>query len=218
MEATRRNPHTRLVFVLDHDDETMPEYIRPRDGRELIIRRPTHDGGMVNALNAAALDALREWPQERALGFVGDDHRFRTPGWDTAFLETLNDRPGFVYGNDLFWPNGEIPTQIFMSAEIVKKLGWMGLPTCSHLYIDNAWRELGEATGSIRYYADVVVEHMHPAGGKGEWDDQYRKVNSEAMYNHDAAAFTAWRDSDKFMDDVKKVRQALVLKQRESVA
>lgn len=164
---------------------------------------------MVNALNAAALDAIREWPRERVLGFVGDDHRFRTPGWDVRFLETLLDRPGFVYGNDLFWPQGEIPTQIFMSAPIVRALGWMGLPQCKHLYIDNAWMELGQATGSIRYYSDVIVEHMHPAANKSAWDDQYRLVNSEEMYNHDAAAFTAWRDSNRFLDDVTKVRQAL---------
>lgn len=209
-EATRTNPHSRLVFVVDEDDPAMPDYFAPRGGRELIIRRPLHGGGMVNALNAAALDAIREWPHERALGFVGDDHRFRTPGWDKTFLETLTDRPGFVYGNDLFWPKGEIPTQIFMSTKVVEALGWMGLPQCKHLYIDNAWMELGAATGSIRYYPDVIVEHMHPAGGKGEWDDQYRLVNSEEMYNHDAAAFTAWRESDRFMDDVNRVRQALI--------
>lgn len=209
-EATRTNPHSRLVFVVDEDDPAMEDYYRPREGRELVIRRPLHGGGMVNALNAAALDAIREWPHERVLGFVGDDHRFRTPSWDVTFLEALSDRPGFVYGNDLFWPKGEIPTQIFISTSIVKSLGWMGLPTCKHLYIDNAWMELGSATGSIRYYQNVIVEHMHPAGGKGEWDDQYRKVNSPEMYDHDAAAFTVWRDSDQFLDDVRKVQQGIV--------
>jgi hypothetical protein len=209
-----------LVFVLDTDDETMPEYIRPRDGRELIVRRPEHPNntGMSAALNAGAKDVLAQWPEERVLGFVGDDHRFRTPGWDDIFLESLNDRPGFVYGNDLFWKNGEIPTQIFMSAGIVKKLGWMALPTAHHLYLDNTWLELGQATGSIRYFADVVVEHMHPSGGKGQWDDQYRKNNSEAMYHHDATAFAEWRDGEQFMEDVKRVRQALVQKQRVNAA
>jgi hypothetical protein len=174
--------------------------------------RPEHAGGMVNALNAGALETLEKWPHERAIGFVGDDHRFRTPGWDLTFLESLKARKGFVYGNDLFWRNGEIPTQIFISAEIIKCLGWMGLPSCKHLYIDNVWRELGEATGSIRYFSDVVVEHMHPAGGKAEWDEGHRRVNSEQMYSHDAAAFAAWRDSDRFLDDVAKVRRALTQK------
>lgn len=218
IEKTRQNPHTRLVFVLDHDDEAYAEYILPRGGHELTIRRPEHAGGMVNALNAAALDALREWPRERVLGFVGDDHRFRTPGWDVAFEEALTDRPGFVYGNDLFWPKGEVPTQIFMSAEIVRELGWMALPTCKHLYVDNVWMELGQATGSIRYYKDFVVEHMHPAGGKAEWDDNYRRVNSEAMYEHDAAAFVAWRDSNRFTDDANLVARAITKKRAPAAA
>lgn len=218
VEKTRRNPHTRLVFVLDEGDETMPEYIRPRDGHELTIRRPEHAGGMVNALNAAALDALREWPHERIFGFVGDDHRFRTAGWDVSFEETLSDRPGFVYGNDLFWPKGEIPTQIFMSTEIVRELGWMALPACRHLYVDNAWMELGEATGSIRYYRDIIIEHMHPAANKAPTDAGYERVNSAEMYEHDAAAFAAWRDSARFTDDANLVARAITKKRAPAAA
>ena len=209
VEKTRQNASTRLVFVLDHDDETRPEYERLRDGRQLTVISPEHGGGMVAALNAAALATIRDWPHDDVLGFVGDDHRFRSKGWDERFHEALKDRPGFVYGNDKFWPKGEIPTQIFISTPIVKGLGWMGLPTCNHLYIDNVWKELGEATGTIRYYPDVVIEHMHPAGGKAEWDEGYRRVNSETMYNHDAAAFAEWRESPQFMVDVNKVGRSL---------
>jgi hypothetical protein len=219
LEKTRRNPQTRLVFVVDEDDPKGTEYDLPRDGHELMILRPKHAGGMVNALNAAAKSVMELWPHERVLGFVGDDHRFRTAGWDVRFEEALIDRPGFVYGNDLFWSTGQIPTQIFMSAEIVRELGWMGLPGCTHLYIDNAWMELGQATGCIRYYSDVIVEHMHPAGGKAEWDEGHLRVNSEEMYNHDAAAFAAWRDSDTFLNDVKKVSNAIApLKTKTKVA
>jgi hypothetical protein len=210
LEATRQDPATRLVFILDEDDATLADYMRPRNGRELMIRRPRHEGGMVNALNAAALDLLVEWPHERVVGFVGDDHRFRTPGWDEVFNRSLEERPGFVYGNDLFWRNGEIPTQIFISTEIVRALGWMALPACRHLYVDNAWMELGRETGSIRYYDDVVIEHMHPAAGKAAWDEGHLRVNSEAMYNSDAAAFATWRESEAFHDDVRKVIDAIV--------
>lgn len=173
---------------------------------------------MVNALNAAALRTLVEWPHERVLGFVGDDHRFRTAGWDVTFLEALADRPGFVYGNDLFWPKGEIPTQIFISAGIVAELGWMALPTCNHLYVDNAWMELGQATGSIRYYQDIVIEHMHPAANKAPRDEGYDRVNSAEMYNHDGAAFATWRDSQRFEDDVRRVTAALTTKRAPAAA
>lgn len=168
---------------------------------------------MVNALNASVIDALQEWPHELAFGFVGDDHRFRSTGWDEKFIATLTDQPGFVYGNDLFWPKGEIPTQIFISSGILASLGWMGLPGCTHLYIDNAWRELGEATQSIRYHPEVVIEHMHPAGGKAEWDEGHLRVNSEAMYNHDAEAFAAWRESEQFALDVAAVQRGLAVRE-----
>lgn len=164
---------------------------------------------MVNALNAAVKLTFEHWPQETVVGFVGDDHRFRTRDWDKVFHEALGDRPGFVYGNDLFWGNGEIPTQIFTSAVILKYLGWMGLPGCTHLFIDNAWMELGQATGCIRYYKNIIIEHMHPAGGKVEWDEGHLRVNSPAMYGHDGEVFEQWRSSDRFLEDVQRVRLAI---------
>jgi hypothetical protein len=95
-----------------------------------------------------------------------------------------------------------------MSASIVEALGWMGLPGCHHLYIDNAWRSLGDATKSLFYMPDVVIEHMHPAGGKAEWDEGHRRVNTEAMYSHDRAVYESWLDGS-MSEDIERVRSAL---------
>jgi hypothetical protein len=51
----------------------------------------------------------------------------------------------------------------------------------------------------------VIVEHMHPAAGKAEWDEAYRRVNSSAMYEHDSAAFAEWLKRS-MVEDVAKVR------------
>jgi hypothetical protein len=149
-------------------------------------------GNMVTALNAGADWAIRHTDPDY-LGFIGDDHRFRTAGWDDRIIAQLNDQGGgFAYGNDLFWPGGEIPTQIFLSSEIVAALGWMGLPECHHLYIDNVWGTLGREIGKLAYLPDVVIEHMHPAGGKAVWDEGHLRVNTDAMFSHDRDAFEAW--------------------------
>lgn len=206
---TKERDDTTLVFVIDEDDPELHNYLAPRNGHELLIAQPKHEGGMVNALNAAVAQAFVRRPDEREIGFVGDDHRFRTKGWDETFHTSLSDRPGFVYGNDLFWPNGEIPTQIFISGPILKRLGWMGLPGCHHLFIDNAWKELGELTGTLRYYRDVVIEHMHPAGGKAVWDEGHLRVNTPEMYGHDGAVFEQWRNGPQFLEDINRVRMAL---------
>jgi hypothetical protein len=204
-EDTKWLDGTHMLFPVDSDDPRLADYFAER----YPVLRQEQPGNMVKALNAAALWAIEEL-HPKYIGFVGDDHRFRTPGWDEHFTRLLDERGGgFVYGNDLFWPKGEIPTQIFMSASIVKAIGWMGLPSCRHLYIDNAWRILGEGTQSLFYMPDIVVEHMHPAGGKAEWDEGHRRVNTPEMYGHDEAAFNTWLDGS-MSEDLERVRSALV--------
>lgn len=208
-DKTKMLESTRLVFVVDSDDPEFSEYVQLGADGVFEMMHPKHAGGMVNALNAAAVELLESETDVEIVGFVGDDHRFRTRGWDVSFsVQLLETKPGFAYANDLFWPNGEIPTQIFISAEIVRQLGWFGLPGCTHLYIDNAWRELALATDSLFYFPEIKIEHMHPAGGKAEWDEGHLRVNTPAMYGHDEAAFRQWRQSPDFTEDVERVRRA----------
>jgi hypothetical protein len=202
--ATADARTSSLVFYVDEDDPQLDAYLELPNVRV----RPSQ-GGMVATLNLAAREITDSCLCNKYLGFVGDDHRFRTAYWDRSITEVLDKAGGgFAYGNDKFWPNGEIPTQIFMSSTIVRRLGWMGLPTCKHLYIDNVWRTLGEATDSLYYLPDVIVEHMHPAGGKAEWDEQYRRLNSEERYTEDRMAFEEWLET-KASDDIKRVNDAI---------
>jgi hypothetical protein len=191
--------------VVDEDDPYLDEY---RQCPSSISTLPA-SGSMVTQLNVVAVQAAASGQWDH-IGFIGDDHRFRTPGWDLKFETVLNrNQGGFAYGNDLFWKHGEIPTQIVMSASLIRALGWMGLPSCKHLYIDNVWRVLGEATDSLFYFEDVVIEHLHPAAGKAQWDDQYRRLNSEERYAADRQAFNTWLAGEA-PKDITRVREALI--------
>ena len=66
------------------------------------------------------------------------------------------------------------------------------MPSCRHLYIDDVWRELGQAAGCLRYLPNVTFEHMHPAVNKAEWDDGYVRANSDLTVQADRAAYLAW--------------------------
>jgi hypothetical protein len=137
---------------------------------------------------------------------MGDDHRPRTRGWDAAYLEALHDLgTGIVYGDDLL-QGANLPTQCAMTSNIVQALGCMAPATLRHMYVDNAWRALGEAAGCLRYLPEVVVEHLHPVAGKAEWDDNYRRVNAPEMYGHDADAFGEYLRG-QFAEHVAKVQR-----------
>jgi len=117
---------------------------------------------MVGALNAAFRAYNYEDKLGFAVGFMGDDHRPRTAGWDTEYLSVLRGfGTGFVYGNDLY--QGEtMPTQVAFTTDIARALSYMSPPELDHLCVDVVWRELGKRIDAIKYLPDVIVEHMHP--------------------------------------------------------
>jgi hypothetical protein len=113
---------------------------------------------------------------------------------------------GIAYGNDLL--QGErLPTAAFMTSDIIRTLGWMCPPTLEHLYIDNAWLELGRAMGRLRYLPDVVLEHLHPDAGKAQQDQTYAEANHPDRDRRDKAAFEAWR-RDGLPRDLELLRAA----------
>lgn len=192
--------NTGLVFAVDSDDPALAGYREVIDQGLASVIVAGHTS-MVDALNRRAIGyaSLEDELAVTAIGFMGDDHRPRTKGWDRAYLDALTSLPGIVYGNDLI-QGVKLPTQCAMSASAVRALGHMAPPPLTHLYVDNYWLEIGQASGCITYLPDVVVEHVHPVGGTAEWDAGYRRVNSRAMYGRDQAAYVAYmaehRDRD----------------------
>jgi len=196
--ATRHNAESIMIFVIDEDDPAIAEYQVP-----ILMIEPGRPG-MTDALNAAA---KRHWDTAEVIGFVGDDHRFRTSGWDEIFLAQLRaSGGGLAYANDL--ARFDIPTQIFGSSVIWRTLGWMALPGAQHLYLDNTWRVLGEGLDQLYYFPDVVIEHMHPTLAKADWDEGYARVNASSMYAHDQRAFEDWV-TNQAAEDIARVRAAL---------
>ena len=189
-----------LLFCVDDDDAsdydiTLPEGVLVEEGPRLRLG-PT----------------LNHYSRELALhyevvGFAGDDHRFRTPGWDEVFYEDAKTRgKAVIYGNDLY--QGErLPTAAFLTSNIVRAIGHMCPPGLIHLYLDNFWKELGKKGKCLSYFPEVIIEHVHPhAGGKSEWDERYEEVNSPEMYNHDREVWQKYK-ALYLSTDVKRVRE-----------
>lgn len=193
----------RLVFAVDEDDPTRFAYAEALSHYPATtVHYAPAPSTMVKALNAIAGTYANE---AQALGFMGDDHRPRTRHWDAMYLAALDALgTGIVYGDDLL--QGErIPTQVAMTADIVRVLGHMAPATLTHLYVDNYWKALGEGAECIRYLPDVVVEHMHPIAGKAEWDAGHKRVNEQSMYQRDGDAYADYAGSH-LADDIAKVR------------
>ena len=195
--------NTFLCLVVDEDDPTRAGYETVGDGaRSGVLFTPSST--MVEALNMAA-GYYAGTGETFAVGFLGDDHRPRTVGWDEQYLTALRELgTGIVYGDDGL--QGErLPTQCAMTADIVRALGWMAPPALRHMHVDDFWLDLGKAAGCIRYLPAVLVEHVHPAAGKAAMDDGYERVNAPEVYAADGQAYAAYR-ANEMPADVTKVR------------
>ena len=194
------------LFLVDEDDEQLDSYLESLPPENVEVNEAI--GSMVAALNASATlhAAINVY---NYLGFMGDDHRPRTLGWDKIFTDQLASvGGGFVYGNDLF-QGMSLPTHIVMNTSIVGALGWMSPPNLKHLYVDDSWLYLGDAVGRLYYFEDVVIEHMHPMVGKSAMDSGYERVNDPGMYHADRGAFEAWK-TNSAAKDIETVRRILL--------
>lgn len=190
-----------LHFVIDGDDPEFPHYVAVlnelRDMASLSDRALTwavHGTWrpLVPKLNAAATELLLWSPY--AIGFAGDDHRPRTKGWVRQYLNALREPGvGIVHGDDGY-QGSNLPTEWAMRADVIRALGRMIPAPVEHLYCDNSIRDLGNITNLLRHLPDVRIEHMHPAAGKADPDEQYERVNGRSQYRTDRRAYREWRD------------------------
>lgn len=143
------------------------------------------------------------------IGFMGDDHRPRTEGWDEivhrGMLATPGG-PGMVYGRDGL-QNERLPTWCFWSADVIRALGFFCPPPQEHMYLDNFWLALARGIGRCAYVPEILVEHMHPSVGKAAPDDGYARV--EALSDGDAHAWERYVTDGSLSADIDRVLRAV---------
>jgi hypothetical protein len=216
--------NSEVIFVVSTDDEKYLEYLRARDAGKFarpIIEVSPVVRGMSDPLNRgfnAWMNNPRIFPSF-AVGFMGDDHRPRTLGWDVAYLEALTEQAGrcrqrvtpgvgMVFGNDLL--QGEaVPTQIAMTTNIPATLGRMVPNQLAHLYTDNYWLELGRGLGRLRYLSEVVIEHMHPGIGKAVIDAGYEFSGNYSLDMMDKDTFEGVVRNEILPRDIAKIKRLM---------
>lgn len=183
-----------LLFVVNDDDPELPAY-----EAHLKCFSAVSIGLSVTAkrqigpiVNHEAVAQAQKWGY---LGFMGDDHVPRTAHWDRSMrMHMAAHNPSIVYGNDLM-QGPLLPTAVFMNSSIVQALGYMVPPELYHLRLDDAWKSWGEGAGVLRYFHEIVIEHMHPQAGKAEWDESYVESNGDSMWGHDNEGWDLYRNT-----------------------
>lgn len=193
-QSTVSNKDGRLVFLVDNDDPTQYDY----PNGWVALRNPTGD----------PTGPLNYWAMRSAspvLGFMGDDSRFETPGWDLKVIDALST-PGFAWGMD-GTSNRPWPSTCFISREIVRALKYMVPPTLRRGFFDVAWVQLANATNTTRVI-DAMFRHDNSPGDPSSPNFiPERRVPPEVIKS-DEAAFNEWLGRD-YRTDVRAIRHTL---------
>lgn len=192
-----------LWVVIDDNDWHRKEYERNSEEYDygyLIVENDT--GGCARSLNAG-IEMLMDdetYDHYDYFGFMGDDHIPRTLFWDYILrLAIPFPKNGIAYGNDLF--QGEnLPTAFIATREIADHLGGLTPPKTKHLYFDNFIKKLALDIGGLYYKPDVIVEHLHPVARKSQMDENYARVNSQSMYDHDREVYEEFINSQEYRE------------------
>jgi hypothetical protein len=189
----------QLLVAVNSDDPAVDAYMNLlKDAPPHVrwLRCPTST--MISALNYAAMQLSGK---HDIVGFMGDDHRPRTYGWDERIREQFAAYgPSVVYANDQL-QGVALPTQVFLPGEFVRRVGAFAPATLTHLYADNYWKAVGEGVGALRYLPDVIIEHVHPVAGKVSWDEDYLRANS--TYDSDRIAFEEYEAAGTLRRDIE---------------
>lgn len=177
---------TRLHFGFDVDDPRLDENIAAAGGHLYGVANPRM--GL-----AAWTNSLAKLHPGCDVISIGDDMVPVTHGWDSLLLAAIGERCGgcgIVYPDD--GRRADIPECAVISRQIVDALGWVCPPGLQHWYIDNVWRDIGEAAGCLAYVREVTVRHCHPNTPGGDPHDQ-TYADATPGLAADLRAYQAWR-------------------------
>ncbi len=185
----------RFIVAVDDDDPQVDEYTSI-PGVEWWVGESNRLCPWLNFLGPQLAK------EDSIVGFLGDDHRPRSSGWNKRMEEAIGNK-GIAYGNDLIQgPN--LPTAVFMSSNIIDTLGYMVPPGLIHLWADNAWLEWGKGADCLTYLDDVIIEHLHPIKGKAAQDETYE--NAWSYGNADAATWEKYKEDGGLARDIERIK------------
>lgn len=123
-------------------------------------------------------NACYEQATGEILMHAGDDIVFRSDGWDEKVrdaFEQVPDRIVFVHGDDGSPHGGGFGTHGFLHRAWPTTVGYFVPPHFVSDYADTWLNDVANALDRRIYLPDVQTEHLHPAWGKGDWDQTHRE-------------------------------------------
>lgn len=189
-----------VVVAINFDDTTYDDILSDYP----FIYERVSPSNVLSILNTVATKYSKEY---KYVSFIEDDCNFVTEGWETSFINKLEEIGdyGIVWGNDLV--NRDYIVGIpFMDSKIVDVLGYMSPPEIKYLWPDHFWKQLGQDLGTLFYFSDIIVEHRHYSTGKRQKDEISDTVDSNLYI--DRTGYIENYLVFRYNSDLEKLRNA----------
>lgn len=161
----------QVVAYIDDDDPRLGDY-RNTDHQLVVALVVGERCTLSDAWNRAAAVAGGD-----VLMLCADDLRFRSLAWDALVADTAATFPdgiALMYGRDGH-ADERMATHPFVTSRWVDTVGRFTAPYFAADYVDLWLHDVAKRIGRAVYLPEVLVEHMHPSYGKGQWDDNHRE-------------------------------------------
>lgn len=197
-----------VVYV----DETVDMYRNIRLPKNWTIHYEPEWG----SLQASMSWCFNEYPDATQYGWLADDVRPRTRGWD-KILESEAGDWCLSYARDLWLSEAEwtrleledganISSGLCWGGNLVRAVGWWALPGVRQAFIDVAWCRIVQPLNLSRYTPCVVVEHLNYRTGKRERDDVDDWVRGGVDYIQDDIDHGyQWLASGEYEDIIRRL-------------
>lgn len=169
-----------LHFIVSYSDTPVRRALRDADQDFIVATWKPGRGDYARKMNLAYRQTVQPW-----ILLGAQDIRFH-PGWDGHALSCAMKTGKRVIGtNDLgnreSLRTGSFSTHPLVARSYAVELGTIDEPgklvteVYDHNWVDRELAETAEHRREWHYCRASVIEHLHPAWGKGVNDDTYRK-------------------------------------------
>lgn len=175
------NGNYHILITLDTDDSTSIEAIKDYFKLENITVCFGKSFNKVHAINRD-IQLIGNWD---ILVNVSDDQVFTIKGFDEIIRLNFDN-----LNNCLHIPDGnrnDLITMAIIGRKFYNRFGYIYNPEYKSLYCDNEMTEVSKLLRCYKFVNENIMLHLHPAFGKGQYDQQY--ILTESFSNEDCQTF-----------------------------
>ena len=202
-----------VYVVIDQDEPMAEQYLvaAMEDPRITVLRSPS-SGSSNKAFDWG-------WRQAKSdiIVLCGDDNIFRTDGWDEKAAAYFESDPLLMLSLNDGRRRMKLET-ICCTRPWAETVGFILDTRFEHFCADELVEKIAKRAGHMHYAMNIVLEHMHPKYGKGEWDETYLVKRTGGGNERDRARLAAMEVSGEIETAAERIRRAAMALKGEAEA